>query len=252
MTRRPLLAANWKMFKTVAQSVAYGRELIRRLETSAGLEAVDVLICPTSLSLWPLAQRVAGTAIRVGAQNLDLGSEGAMTGAVSGYLLREAGAEFVIVGHSERRQYFEEDDATVAKKVQAAIHAHLQPVLCVGETWQERQQDRTVEVIGRQVASALEGLGTEQASRVVVAYEPIWAIGTGSVPTPQDANQVAMAIRRLMPPEIADATRILYGGSVSPKNIRDFASQSDIDGALVGGASLEAGTLMAMIELMVS
>ncbi|MHB1611619.1 MAG: triose-phosphate isomerase, partial [Sulfobacillus sp.] len=104
MTRRPLLAANWKMFKTVAQSVAYGRELIRRLETSAGLEAVDVLICPTSLSLWPLAQRLAGTAVRVGAQNLDLGSEGAMTGAVSGYLLREAGAEFVIVGHSERRQ----------------------------------------------------------------------------------------------------------------------------------------------------
>lgn len=250
MTRRVLLAANWKMFKTVPAALAFGRELLRRYDVDA-YAMIDVMIFPTALALWPLGQRFAGSPIKIGAQNLDLGTEGAMTGALSGYLLREAGAEYVLVGHSERRQHFAEGDELVAAKVQAAISAHLHPILCVGETAEEREREETRAVMQRQIGSAVQGLTPQDAGKLTVAYEPVWAIGSGKVPTAHDANGVAAAIRRQFAErfssEVADNLRILYGGSVSPNNIREFVEASDIDGALVGGASLKLETMLAMM-----
>lgn len=249
--RRVLLAANWKMFKTVPAALAFGRELLRRYDVDH-FSAIDVMIFPTALALWPLSQRFAGSPIQIGAQNLDLGTEGALTGALSGYLLREAGAEYVLVGHSERRQHFGEDDELVATKVQAAISAHLHPILCVGETAEEREREETLAIMRRQIGAVLPGLGSQDAIKLTVAYEPVWAIGSGKVPTAQDANRAAAAIRHQLgerfSPELADRIRILYGGSVSPKNVREFIEAPDIDGALVGGASLNLETMVAMME----
>ncbi|MCL4352708.1 MAG: triose-phosphate isomerase [Firmicutes bacterium] len=254
MMRRVLLAANWKMFKTVPAALAFGRELLRRYDADA-YSAIDVMIFPTALALWPLSQRFSGSPIQIGAQNLDLGTEGAMTGALSGYLWREAGAEYVLVGHSERRQHFGEGDELVAAKVQAAISAHLHPILCVGETAEEREREETLAVMHRQIGAVLQGLATYDAIKLTVAYEPVWAIGSGKVPTARDANGVAAAIRHQFSEqfssEVADSIRILYGGSVSPKNIREFAEAPDIDGALVGGASLDVETMVAMMESLV-
>lgn len=233
------MAANWKMYKTVQQSLAYGRELVRRLENEQ-VEDIEQVVCPTMPALYPLVQRLSGTEVKVGAQTLDLGLEGANTGAVSGYLLREAGADYVIVGHSERRQLYGEDDALVREKALAAVAAHLTPIVCVGETRQERDNHETDTVIRRQVLPVAEGLDDD--GTLVMAYEPLWAIGTGLVPEPEEANRVAHVIRETIAsvrPILATSVRILYGGSVKRDNIRDFAGQPELDGALVGGASLD-------------
>lgn len=251
MLRRPLLVANWKMHKTVSESLAYARELIRRLEaTSRPHDGREVVICPSALSLWPLAQRLRGVAVTLGAQHLDLGDEGAMTGALSGYLLRHAGASYVIVGHSERRQHFGETDATVASHVQEAFRRRLTPILCVGENAEENRSGVTRDVIRRQVGVVLDALTADDVARLVVAYEPVWAIGSGRVPTAGEASEIARFIRGLareaFSPEVGESLRVLYGGSVSVTNLGEFWSQEAIDGALVGGAALEVEEFFRM------
>lgn len=250
MRPRPLLVANWKMHKTVEETRAFGRELARRLEELAGAGPLpEMVVCPTFPGLWPLSRTMVGTGVAVGAQNLDLGREGAMTGAVSGYLIAEAGAAWVIVGHSERRQHFGETDALVAEKVAAARDVRLTPIVCVGENEDEYRRGETGAVLDRQIGALLDRLSGEMWSELVVAYEPIWAIGTGRVPSPEEADRTAAGIRdriRDRHGAVADGVRILYGGSVSPKNIEQFWRQPAIDGALVGGASLSVSDFVAM------
>jgi triosephosphate isomerase len=248
MPERSLMAANWKMYKTVGESAAYAKELARRME-SLSQEGPEQVICPTLPALYTVGRALSQSSVKVGAQSLDLGLEGANTGAVSGYLIREAGASYVIVGHSERRQLYGEDDALVAHKAAAAAESHLIPIICVGETELQRKAEETDQVVRRQVTRALENLADSTA--VVVAYEPLWAIGTGVVPDPVEANRVAELIRdaaEKLLPETTNSLRILYGGSVNRGNIRDFARQPHLDGALVGGASLDVGHWLDLIQ----
>lgn len=251
MTRRRLLAANWKMYKTVGESLAWARELCRQAEAEPWPADRDVVVCPTLPALAGLAQRLTAVHVAVGAQNLDPGREGALTGAVSGYLLREAGARYVLVGHSERRRHFGETDLMVADKVESAIAAGLIPIVCVGETAAERERGDTEAVIHRQVGAVLGQLATPYAA-LVVAYEPVWAIGSGQAPHPAEANEVAAAVRRDVTEAWGDAgrtLRVLYGGSVNAGNLGAFWAEPDIDGALVGGASLDVRQFLAMARL---
>ena len=251
--RKPLLAANWKMYKTVPQALSYLDTLEASLRDLKGFEdTLEVVICPTDVALWPIWQRRLSPSISLGAQNLELGTEGALTGAVSGYLLRHAGAEFVIVGHSERRKHFGETDTIVQEKIEAALEAGLLPILCVGESGEERHRDETLLVIHRQVRQALGSLKPDQWGAVTIAYEPVWAIGSGLVPTPQEVERVAIAIRSdladLAGSGLLESLRILYGGSVNDQNLLSFLDLPDIDGALIGGAALDAGNLAKMIR----
>ncbi|MCL5115608.1 MAG: triose-phosphate isomerase [Firmicutes bacterium] len=248
VAKRSLIVANWKMYKTVLESVAYAKELMRQME-SAGAPATDQVICPTIPALHEVKRRLSGTSIRVGAQNLDLGREGANTGAVSAYLVREAGADCVILGHSERRSLYGEDDALVADKTRAALQAHLLPIVCVGESHQERLEGETDAVIRRQIGAVLRVLDDESPSDLIFAYEPLWAIGTGLVPEPEEANRVAAVVHdtvRAERPQFDSVVRILYGGSVNPGNVAGFAAQPLLDGALVGGASLAVDQWMLL------
>lgn len=235
---RSLLVANWKMYKTVAESQTFVQEwLKRRAKTSPALELV---ICPTLPALYTLAQALRGTDIAVGAQTLDLGREGANTGAVSGYLLREAGASYVIVGHSERRRLYGENNAVVRDQTVSALEYGLKPIICVGESRAEREDGRTDAVILHQVQSVIQALN--DLGDTVFAYEPVWAIGTGLVPTAEEANRVAGVIRDALVqayPNSGQTVRILYGGSVNRQTVREFATAPQLDGALVGGASLD-------------
>lgn len=247
MPDRSLMAANWKMYKTVSESAAYAKELGRRMESWTP-EAPEQVICPTLPALFTVSRALSQVSVEVGAQSLDLGLEGANTGAVSGYLIREAGAAYVIVGHSERRQLYGEDDDMVAEKAASALASHLIPIICVGETGSQRSAGETDQVVDRQVSRALQRLAGPAA--VVIAYEPLWAIGTGMVPEPAEANRVAGLIRdavQKVRPEMTNTVRILYGGSVNRGNIRDFARQPLLDGALVGGASLEVAHWLDLI-----
>ena len=238
------------MHKTVGESRAFAREVVRRIKGTTLRN--QLMICPTAPSLWAVGQELSGSQVSLGAQNLDLGREGAFTGATSGYLLHEAGAKWVIVGHSERRQYFAEGDDLIGQKVAQAWESHLRPIVCVGESLGEYQQARTISVITRQI-EALFSKATEEALRtIIVAYEPIWAIGTGEVPQPSQANNVAALIRKILAqkiPDDADNIPVLYGGSVSPKNIHQFLNEPHIDGALVGGASLQVEEFLKMADI---
>jgi triosephosphate isomerase len=235
--RRPLLIANWKMYKTVPESTAFARELARRLDEWTGWdELLDVVLCPTAPALWSLHRVLARTGVGVGAQDGVPGTEGAMTGALSMYLVREAGAAWCLVGHSERRRLFGETDAVIGAKVAAAQAAGLCPVLCVGETAEERSAGATDAVVRRQ----LDVLGDEPGS-LVVAYEPVWAIGTGLTADPEEVGRVAALVRTSLTGRwgtAGGAVRVLYGGSVSAATLGGFLAQPSVDGALVGGASL--------------
>ncbi len=235
------------MNKTVEEGRAFGRNLVRRLE-EAGDSPPTLVICPTFLGLWGLARELASSGVLCGGQNLDLGREGAFTGAVSGYLLREAGARFVIVGHSERRSLFGESDALCAQKAAQAHQAHLRPIFCVGESAEEYRAGMTDDVITRQVRALFGSLDAGLAQQLVIAYEPVWAIGSGQVPEPSQVGAVARLIRRVLGEREpgAGAVPVLYGGSVSEKNIGAFMGEKDIDGALVGGASLHVDQFLAM------
>jgi len=210
------------------------------LEEDPGPRGLTQVICPTALALAPLAERLHGSVVRVGAQNLDLGVEGPRTGALSAYLLRDAGAEYVIVGHSERRQQFAEDDDLVAAKVVEALKGQLTPIVCVGETREERDRGLTEAVVVRQVERVLSAVTPDR--EVVFAYEPVWAIGSGRTPTASEADEVARLIRTLTTQSWPGAlVRVLYGGSVNRDSIRAFAEHTSFDGVLVGGASLDVG-----------
>jgi triosephosphate isomerase (TIM) len=247
--RRPLIAGNWKMYKTVAEA----RTLVAALrEGLAEKPPADVLVAPPCTALAAVAEAVAGSGIVLGAQNMHFEKEGAFTGEVSASMLRDLGVSHVILGHSERRQLFGETDEGVGKKARAAHDNGLVPVLCVGETLAEREANRTLEVVERQTERALRQLTPDEAARSVIAYEPVWAIGTGRTATPEQAQEVHAFIRKLVHRShgeaVADAIRILYGGSVKPDNVDALMAQPDLDGALVGGACLKAESFLRIIR----
>lgn len=245
--RRPMIAGNWKMYKTVAEAGALVKELIPQVND---VERVEIVVCPPAVDLYLVKMLLEGTNIGLGAQNMHWEDAGAFTGEISPTMVRDL-CQYVIIGHSERRQYFGETDETVNRKVKAAFNRGLTPIICIGETLDEREAGQTERVCERQVLAALDGLTTEEVAKSVVAYEPIWAIGTGRSATSADANETISYIRRVVRNEfgaVADEMRILYGGSVKPNNITEYMQQSDIDGALVGGASLEAANFAAIVK----
>lgn len=246
--RKPLIAGNWKMYKTAAEAGALVDGLKKNL---AGYGGVEIALCPPLTALAAVAEASAGTPFQLGAQNLFWEDEGAYTGEVSGPMLKDLGCCYVIIGHSERRQYFGETDEQVNKKVKAAFKHGLKPILCVGETLTQREAGETENLVKSQVEKALSGVTAEEAERIVIAYEPIWAIGTGRSSSGADAGRVAGLIRRtlaaLYNPEQAEKIRILYGGSVKPGNIKEFMAEPEIDGALVGGASLEVDSFTGIV-----
>ena len=246
--RRPLIAGNWKMYKTIAAGVALAREI------AEGLRPADpeVVVFPPATALHAVAEALKGTAVKVGGQNMHFAREGAFTGEVSPFMLKDAGCTHVLVGHSERRHVFGEDDEMVAKKARAASDGGLIPVVCVGETLPERESRRTLEVVERQVERALRQLSADEVGRLAVAYEPVWAIGTGQVATPEQAQEVHAFIRKRIALSHGDpvgaAVRILYGGSVKPDNIAGLMALADVDGVLVGGASLDAAPFLKIVH----
>ncbi|MNW31035.1 Triosephosphate isomerase [compost metagenome] len=246
--RTPIIAGNWKMFKTVPEA----KDFIQEVKGKAEVEGVESVICAPFTNLPALVEAVKGTAIKIGAQNVHFEEDGAFTGEISGRMLADLGVDYVIIGHSERRQYFAETDETVNKKVHASFRHGLTPIVCVGEKLEEREANQTKEVCKVQTEAAFAGLAADQAAKVVIAYEPIWAIGTGKSSTAQDANEVIAYIRSLVKglygDQVADAVRIQYGGSVKPENVAEYMGQSDIDGALVGGASLQPASYIALVE----
>jgi triosephosphate isomerase len=246
-SRRALMVANWKMNKTVAETEAFlGDFLIR----APGPEGPEVVVCPPFTSLKTAAELCVQSAVRVGAQNMHEAEAGPYTGEVSAPMLVELGVEAVILGHSERRQLFGENDVALARKVPAALAAGLEPILCVGETEQQRDALETEAVLARQVVTDLAEVGSAELDRVVIAYEPIWAIGTGRTATPEQAQDAIGFIRNLLrrrSEQAAERTRILYGGSVNPENAAELMAQPDLDGALVGGASLAPGDFAAIV-----
>ena len=247
--RRPIIAGNWKMHNTSSQGIALVQELAK---LTADAKDVDIVVCPTFTTLAAVATALKDTNIHLGAQNMHFEKKGAFTGEIAAEMLKDVCCEYVIIGHSERRQYFAETDTTVNKKTKAALEANLVPIVCVGESLEEREAGTTETVVGAQVRAGLEGLTNEQAATVVVAYEPIWAIGTGRTASADDANAVCAFVRRTLADmfgqETADKIRVQYGGSVKADNIAELMSKSDIDGALVGGASLNADTFMAILS----
>jgi triosephosphate isomerase len=248
-TRTPLIAGNWKMYGTLPEAVALATGVKNLLSSVTDRE---ILVAPPFHALAGVAAVLAGTRIRLGAQNLHWEEKGAFTGEVSAPMLLSAGCTHVIVGHSERRQLFGETDESVARKVRAALRHRLTPIVCIGETLGEREANRTMAVIDRQTRAALDGLGPDEVGALVVAYEPVWAIGTGKVATPEQAQEVHLRIRQLVGemagPDVAAGVRILYGGSVKPDNIDALMRQPDLDGALVGGASLKAEDFARIVQ----
>ena len=247
--RKPIVAGNWKMYKTAAEA----RQLVYETKTDLlGITGVEKVFCPTYLSVAAVSELVAGTEIGVGAQNLHWESQGAFTGEVSAAMVAEY-CQYVIIGHSERRAMFGETDETVNKKIHAALAAGLIPIVCVGETYEENQAGKTGEVVTRQVKAAMAGVARDAAAGIVIAYEPIWAIGTGLAAEPEGANAVIRDTIRKPLAELYDETvaqqvRVQYGGSVKPGNAKEFFSQPDIDGALVGGASLKAADFIEIVR----
>jgi triosephosphate isomerase len=239
--RTPLIAGNWKMFKTVREAVAFVTDLKGRV---SGVTGVEVLVAPTFPALQAVAAALEGSGIHVAAQNMHWEREGAFTGEVSAAMIRDTGAQWVIIGHSERRTLFGETDDTVNRKVRAAITATLTPIVCIGETLQEREANRTMDVLDRQIKAGLDGVTGSELAALVLAYEPVWAIGTGRTATPAQAQQAHEHVRGRLTQwfgqDAASRCRILYGGSVKPDNIAALMAQPDLDGALVGGASLDA------------
>ncbi|MEW6662593.1 MAG: triose-phosphate isomerase [Bacillota bacterium] len=239
--RKPIIAGNWKMHKASPEA----RQLVEELKPLVhNLPEVEVVVCPPFTSLETVKELLQGTDIQLGAQNMHYANEGAYTGEVSAAMLAAAGCRYVIVGHSERRQYFGETDELINQKVKAALAARLAPITCVGETLAQREAGETEAVCFSQVEGALRGLSADQVPGLVIAYEPVWAIGTGKTATAAEAQRVIALIRRkvseLFGKEAAAKTRIQYGGSVKPDNIKEIMAQPDIDGALVGNASLQA------------
>ena len=246
--RKPLMAGNWKMHKTVDEAVDAARNLADRVSGASG---VEIMIAPPFTALAPMADALQKTQIGLGGQNLFWEDEGAYTGEVSGPMLKSAGCRYVVIGHSERRQYFGETDETVNKRLKAAIRHGLVPVLCVGETESEREAEKTFSVLDKQVGDGLKGLVADDLKTLVLAYEPVWAIGTGKTATADQAQEAHKFLRTLIEKkfgkDLAESLRILYGGSVKPGNAAELMGMPDLDGALVGGASLEAASFSEIV-----
>lgn len=247
--RKPIIAANWKMNKTLDEAKSFIKEINGLVPDE---DTVDSIVCAPALFLAHLTHSTEGRPLQIGAQNMHFEENGAFTGETSPYALHDVGVTYVILGHSERRQLFGETDELVHKKVRSAFKNELTPIVCVGETLEQRQAKKTEEVVAGQVQKALKDLPEDQAGQVVIAYEPIWAIGTGKSSSEEDAGDVCSFIRsvigKLFSADTADAVRIQYGGSVKPENITSFLEQSDIDGALVGGASLNPKSFVQLLE----
>lgn len=249
MDRLPFIAGNWKMNKTVGEAV----DLVKGLKASLqGVEGVEVAIAPPFTALFPVAQELKGSAISLASQNLFWEEKGAFTGEISPVMLKEVGCQYAIVGHSERRQYFGETDETVHRKIKAAFHYGLKVIFCIGETLEERERKIAFSVIERQLEAGLKGLDEKTVKEIVVAYEPVWAIGTGKTATPEQAEEVHQFIRqkleRLFSRRVSEGIRIQYGGSVTPENIKGLMAQANIDGALVGGASLKVESFTRIVR----
>ena len=245
--RKPIIAGNWKMHKTIAEALEFVNEVKDRVNN----DKVEAVICAPFTLLKDLKQATKGTNIKIGAQNMHFEEKGAFTGEISPLMLKELDMDYVVIGHSERRQYFNETDETVNKKVLKALEVGIDPILCVGETLEEREAGNTKDVCKVHVEKALENVSKEDLAKVVIAYEPVWAIGTGKTATSEDANDVIAYIREVVANlygELANEVRIQYGGSVKPSNVAEIMNQSDIDGALVGGASLEANDYVELVN----
>jgi len=238
--RIPFVAANWKMYKTVHDAVVYAKEFRRMVKD---IEDVEIVIAPPFTAIHAVAEAARSTVIGVAAQNLFWEKEGAYTGEVSAAMVKEAGAEYVIIGHSERRQYFGETDLTVNRKVTASLDAQLTPIVCVGETLEQREKGETWNVLDQQIKQGLDALSPTQVGSLVIAYEPVWAIGTGRTATAAQAQEAHAHIRKRLRgwfgDEAATGCHVIYGGSVKPENVVELSAQPDVDGALVGGASLD-------------
>lgn len=245
--RKPIIAGNWKMHKTIAEAL----EFVNEVKDKVNNDNVEAVICAPFTLLKDLKEVTKGTNIKIGAQNMHFEEKGAFTGEISPLMLKELYIDYIVIGHSERRQYFNETNETVNKKVLKALEVGIDPILCVGETLEEREAGNTKDVCKVQVEKALENVSKEDLAKVVIAYEPVWAIGTGKTATSEDANNVIAYIREVVANlygELANEVRIQYGGSVKPSNVAEIMNQSDIDGALVGGASLEANDYIKLVN----
>jgi triosephosphate isomerase len=249
LSRVPVLAANWKMFKTNREALAYVRELSALVKPLSG---VEIVVAPPLTCLATAVEAARNTSVGIAAQNVHFEAQGAFTGEVSAGMVKEAGAGYAIIGHSERRRLFGETDESVNKKVRAAINTDLTPIVCIGETLEERESGRMFDVLDRQIRVGLAGVSAEELAELIVAYEPVWAIGTGKNATPVEADEAHRYIRTQLREnwnaDAAEACRIQYGGSVKPDNIKELSALPDVDGALVGGASLEVASFLGIIQ----
>jgi triosephosphate isomerase (TIM) len=246
--RTPFIAANWKMYKSVHDAVVFVKELRGMVKD---VHDVEIVVAPPFTALHSVAEAARNTPVGVAGQNLHWEREGAFTGEVSAGMLREAGAEYVIIGHSERRRLFHETDETVNRKLVAAMSVNLTPIVCIGETLDEREAGQTLPILDRQITQGLDGLTGEQVASLVIAYEPVWAIGTGRNATPEQAGEahahIRSRIRQWFGGDAADHCHVIYGGSVKPDNTHALVSIPDVDGALVGGASLDMGSFFEIV-----
>ena len=247
--RKPIIAGNWKMYKTVAEAIA----LVNALKAEvAGVEKCEVVVCPPFTALAAVGPLLRGSAIQLGSQNIHWEKEGAFTGEISALMLKELSVRYAIVGHSERRQFFGETNEGVNQRARAALANQIRPIVCVGETLVQREANQTEEVVRGQVTASLAGLSKDDMLETVIAYEPVWAIGTGRNATPAQAQEVHALIRGLLAKmfgaEVAARVRLQYGGSVKPANARELLGQPDLDGALVGGASLKAADFAGIVK----
>ena len=247
--RRPIIAGNWKMNKTPSEAVDFIRQLKPLV---ADVNDIDIVVAPPFTVLQAVSREIEGSNISLGAQNVFWEASGAFTGEVSHTMVRDVGCRYVIIGHSERRQYFGETNESVRKKIEASLAVELSPILCVGEALGEREAGKTFDIVKNQVSQCLEGFSQEEMENITIAYEPIWAIGTGKTATPEQAEEVHAFIREqlgtLFGQQVSDRVRIQYGGSVNPDNISDLMAQPSIDGALVGGASLKVESFLSIVK----
>ncbi|MEN2768496.1 triose-phosphate isomerase [Ornithinibacillus xuwenensis] len=247
--RKKVIAGNWKMNKTIAEANQFVDDVVNSIPAD---DRVEAIVCAPFPFLVSLVEKTKGTNLKVSAQNMHFEENGAFTGEVSPVMLKDLGVTHVVLGHSERREYFAETDETVNKKTHAAFAHGLTPIVCVGETLEQREANETMSLVETQVKKALEGLSNEQVTKTIIAYEPVWAIGTGKTASSEDANEVCAHIRKVVKSVTDEATSeavvIQYGGSVKPANVDELLAQSDIDGALVGGASLEADSFLQLVE----
>lgn len=249
MARRYFIAGNWKMNKTSSEAATLAKGVV---EAVGNVKSVDIAVCPTFTSLESVSKVVSGSTVKLGAQNMYFEKSGAFTGEISADMLKELGCEYVILGHSERREYFKECDCLINKKLKAALAAGIKPILCVGETLGQREAGQTINVVSSQTKGGLEAISSADAANVVIAYEPVWAIGTGKTATPEMAQEVHSEIRKVLTSlfgaDTAESMQILYGGSMKPENADELLAQKDIDGGLIGGAALKADSFASLVK----